>query len=168
MDLKGRRMHVQWQAKDGKLSRLKDGESRVVPILNSLLPVLEDWKLKTGGTGLCFPPVANRGGRRGSPPTYRRQSTMLKNHRGALKVCMLDEDLTWYQCARHSLASHWVMDGRPIERLREILGHSTVKVTERYAHLRPGMFTVEDLEAVAVDLREPKVIRLDKERRESA
>jgi integrase len=168
IDLKSRRIHVQWQVKDAKLGRLKDGESRVVPILNSLLPVLEEWKLKTGGVGLCFPPVANRGGRRGSPPTYRRQSSLLKNLRAALKESQLSEALTWYQCTRHTFASHWVMDGRPIERLREILGHSTVKVTERYAHLRPGMFTEEDLEAVAVDLREPKVIRLDKERRESA
>ena len=54
------------------------------------------------------------------------------------------ESLTWYQCTRHSFASHWVADGRPIERLREILGHSTVKVTERYAHLRPDLFSEED------------------------
>jgi hypothetical protein len=33
-----------------------------------------------------------------------------------------------------------------------------VKVTERYAHLRPGLFSEEDFEAVSVDLREPKVI----------
>jgi site-specific recombinase XerD len=93
---------------------------------------------------------------------------MRKNLRAALKMCKLDEDLTWYQCTRHSFASHWVMDGRPIERLREILGHSTVKVTERYAHLRPDMFTEADLEAVAVDLREPKIIQFDQERRERA
>jgi hypothetical protein len=30
--------------------------------------------------------------------------------------------LNWYRCTRHTFASHWVMDGRPIEKLKEILG----------------------------------------------
>ena len=37
--------------------------------------------------------------------------------------------LTWYQSTRHTFASHWVTDGRPIEKLRDIMGHSTVQVT---------------------------------------
>jgi hypothetical protein len=44
------------------------------------------------------------------------------------------------------------MDGRPIEKLKEILGHSTVQVTERYAHLKLDLFRLEDLAAMAVDL----------------
>ena len=44
------------------------------------------------------------------------------------------------------------MDGRPIEKLKELLGHSTVRVTERYAHLRVDLFQPEDCAAVAVDL----------------
>ena len=46
-------------------------------------------------------------------------------------------------------------DGRPIEKLQEILGHSSVTVTERYAHLGPEMFTEADFAAVAVDLSQP-------------
>jgi hypothetical protein len=30
------------------------------------------------------------------------------------------------------------MAGRTLEELREILGHSSVTTTERYAHLKPG------------------------------
>jgi hypothetical protein len=44
------------------------------------------------------------------------------------------------------------MDGRAIEKLKEILGHSTVQVTERYAHLKLDLFRPEDLVAMAVDL----------------
>lgn len=62
--------------------------------------------------------------------------------------------MTWYQCTRHSFASHWVMDGRRIEKLREILGHASVTTTERYAHLQPGLFRRADYEAVSVDLNE--------------
>lgn len=52
------------------------------------------------------------------------------------------------------------MDGRPIEKLREIMSHSSVTVTGRYAHLAPGAFTAEDLAPVSVDLSDPKVLRL--------
>jgi hypothetical protein len=43
------------------------------------------------------------------------------------------------------------MDGRSIEKLRNILGHSSADVTERYAHLAPDLFSAADYEVVAVD-----------------
>ena len=57
------------------------------------------------------------------------------------------------------------MDGRPIEKLREILGHSSVIVTERYSHLAPESFTEADYAALAVDLSEPEVVALATGRR---
>ena len=83
-----------------------------------------------------------------------REHTMHRNLRKALKASSLSEKLTWYQCTRHTFASHWVTNGRPIERLSLILGHSSVSTTERYAHLNPDLFTREDLSAIEVDLRE--------------
>ncbi len=44
------------------------------------------------------------------------------------------------------------MDRRPIEKLKEILGHSTVQVTERYAHLKTDLFSPADLAAMSIDL----------------
>ena len=38
---------------------------------------------------------------------------------------------------RHTCASWLVMEGRPILEVRDLLGHSTIKMTERYAHLAP-------------------------------
>jgi len=38
---------------------------------------------------------------------------------------------------RHTAASHMVMAGVPIKVVGEILGHSTVSMTERYSHLLP-------------------------------
>lgn len=38
---------------------------------------------------------------------------------------------------RHSFASMWMMEGKPIFELQKILGHSTIAMTERYSHLAP-------------------------------
>lgn len=39
---------------------------------------------------------------------------------------------------RHTFASHFMMNGGNILTLQKILGHSSVTVTMRYAHLSPG------------------------------
>ncbi len=38
---------------------------------------------------------------------------------------------------RHTFASHWVMNGGSLEDLKEVLGHSTIAMTQKYAHLSP-------------------------------
>ena len=52
----------------------------------------------------------------------------------AFKKCGL-APMTFYQAGRHTFASQWVLSGNSIYRLKEIMGHSSVQVTERYAHL---------------------------------
>ena len=44
------------------------------------------------------------------------------------------------------------MAGASIEKLKEILGHYSVVMTERYAHLRPDLFPASDLGTIRVDL----------------
>jgi hypothetical protein len=41
---------------------------------------------------------------------------------GAEGLQALPVKLTWYQGTRHTLASHWVMDGRPIVKLQQVFG----------------------------------------------
>jgi integrase len=157
--LRQRRIHVQRSVR----GPLKDEQSRFVPINDTLLPILREWMvLQSGGRVLFPPPFPARGGKPGSPATYVREHTLARHLREALVEARLDDGLTWYQCTRHTFASHWVMDGGTIKKLCEILGHASVTTTERYAHLAPDAFGRADYETATVDLREgAEVVQVD-------
>ena len=149
-------------------TRLPKGRRiRVVPILDVLLPILKEWKLACPPSqdDLVFPSLR---------PNTGRVQGMVDDHTWPdyLRPIIADlglSPLTWYQSTRHTFASHWVQDGGTLEALREILGHTSIVVTERYAHLRPNMFSQEDLGRVSIDLSEPEgeVVKLGKDATES-
>ncbi len=148
VDIGARRLLVQRQVRHGRVGPTKSGKPRLVPIIEPLAKILAEWKLATGGEGLLFKPL--------NP--WRKRSHFIKDAgvreaiRGALKKCGLPETWTWYAVGRHTYASQHVMGGGSLATLREILGHSSVVVTERYAHLRPDLFKPEDLLKLSVGM----------------
>jgi site-specific recombinase XerD len=46
------------------------------------------------------------------------------------------KDYTWH-CNRHTFASRLVMAGVDIRTVAELMGHATIQMTMRYAHLAP-------------------------------
>lgn len=53
---------------------------------------------------------------------------------GALMIRAKIEDFTFHDC-RHDFASRLVMAGVPLAVIRDLLGHASIVMTERYAHL---------------------------------
>ena len=45
--------------------------------------------------------------------------------------------IKWHEL-RHSFASILTTGGAPLRIVQSLLGHSTIRMTERYAHLAPG------------------------------
>lgn len=53
-----------------------------------------------------------------------------------LKAAKIDEHFRFHDL-RHTFASHFMMNGGNIYDLQKILGHSSLEMTQRYAHLAP-------------------------------
>lgn len=94
----------------------KSGRNRAVPICSKLFDELK--MLGTGNKSLFVPSMS----------AFRRVVDITKIYlpRGQLSHVL-----------RHSFASHFIMQGGNVVVLKDILGHSEITTTMRYAHLAP-------------------------------
>ncbi len=101
----------------------KNGEIRVVPLVGPALD--EMWKLSEArrlDTRFCFP---SNDGRK---PAHFREAWSR-----AVKKAEI-EDFTFHDL-RHSCASYLIMNGASLAEVATVLGHKTIQMTMRYAHL---------------------------------
>ncbi|ABE49582.1 tyrosine-type recombinase/integrase [Methylobacillus flagellatus] len=100
------------------LSRTKSGKNRSIPIDAALYAELANLKPKTLG-GNLFKPAYNQ---------FRHavEKSNLQLPQGQLSHVL-----------RHTFASHFMMNGGNILVLQRLLGHSTLTMTMRYAHMAP-------------------------------
>jgi len=96
----------------------KSEKRRIVPIDDYIVDVLRNWKSDSEYI-FC---------KDGKP--YK---DIKKSYNKALKKAGI-EDVTFHDL-RHTFASHAVMNGMDLYTLQNILGHSSIKMTERYSHL---------------------------------
>lgn len=129
---RGELFALTWQSVDlaaGKLTvhgaTAKSGTTRYLPLNTEALAVLRGWRDQLSeNSRLVFP------GRNGDALNNVRRSW-----EGVLKAAGIKR-FRWHDL-RHTFASKLVMAGVDLNTVRELLGHSDYKVTQRYAHLAP-------------------------------
>ena len=115
---------VDFSRKVATLEETKNGERRVLPLAGPALELLrERAKVRRLDTDLIFP------GRRNP----RAPVDLRTPFETALKAAGI-EDFHWHDL-RHSAASYLAMSGATLPEIAEILGHKTLQMVKRYAHL---------------------------------
>ena len=103
----------------------KTSDTRHIPMNKETVSVLEHWKKQAGKSHYVFP--NQEGGR-----LEDVKSAWLR----LLERAKID-GFRWHDM-RHDFASRLVMAGVHLNTVRDLLGHSDIKMTLRYAHLAPG------------------------------
>ena len=102
----------------------KGGKTRHLPLNAEALTVLRAWQSSSSTDGYVFP------GKDGE------RLMTIKTAWGRLMRDAKIEDFRLHDC-RHDFASKLVMNGVDLNTVRELLGHSDLKMVLRYAHLAP-------------------------------
>lgn len=129
IDFKRAFLTVRYTVFRGRLVPPKNSKERVVPLTPRLLEALKARQAEMGkGANLVFP------GADGEITTH--QDHVDRPFKGALQKAQL-RDMRFHDL-RHSFASQLVTAGRNIKEVQELLGHQSIQMTMRYAHLAPG------------------------------
>jgi len=107
----------------------KTGKLVHIPMNPEVKETLEAWQEQTRGkhSELVFP----------SPRGGNRFDNCKKAWAGLMKDAQI-ENFRWHDM-RHDFASQLVMCGVDLNTVRELMGHSDLKMTLRYAHLAPAI-----------------------------
>ena len=129
----------------GKIKETTKGRRiRHVPINSSIYDDLVVMKAQRKGD-LVFSTITSKPKHRSNVTHYFQKAC---KEAGVRKIRFHD--------LRHSFASHWVMNNGELYVLKEILGHSDISTTQRYAHLSKS-FLVEKADTVRFDTKEKVV-----------
>jgi integrase len=102
----------------------KNGENRHIPMDSTVVDIFQNWQ-PTPGSDFVF---TNRAG--------HRIGFLQHGFRNALERAGITD--FHFHDLRHTFASQWMMAGGELYALKDILGHKTIAMTQRYAHLSPA------------------------------
>lgn len=105
----------------------KNGEPRFVPLTTELIEILSGAAPERDREGLVF---RRHGVRIGRDGWLREQFTKAVRRAGLIDFHFHD--------LRHCWASHAAMRGIDVQTIAAILGHKTLRMTQRYSHLSSG------------------------------
>lgn len=102
----------------------KSGRTRHIPLNEEALHVIKHWNKQKENNDLVFPSKEGK-----------RFNSIKKAWASVLKDASID-NFRWHDL-RHHFASKLVMASVDLNTVRELLGHSDISMTLRYAHLAP-------------------------------
>ena len=109
------------------LHETKNGERRRVPLAGLVLDLLQEHaKVRRLDTPLLFPGIKNPL----TPIDLQQPWETARKNAGVT-------DFTWHDL-RHCTASYLAMNGASLAEIAEVLGHKTLSMVKRYAHLSDG------------------------------
>jgi len=126
IDLVAGRLVVSRNFVRGEITTPKSGRTREIPLGDDVLAALKRHRHLRGDVVFCKEDGGMFTKGESKHPLWR-----------ACKRAGLRR-IGWH-VLRHTFASHLVMRNAPIKAVQELMGHSTVKMTERYAHLSPDV-----------------------------
>ena len=130
-----------------QVANAKSGKLRHVNLNITAVDALKGWKSCYPGGKLVFP---SKGGK------------PFNNVNSSWKSLLVDAGIVsfrWHDM-RHDFASKLVMSGADLNTVRELLGHSDLKMTLRYAHLAPEVKAKAVEKLVKPNNVQPNIIQL--------
>ncbi|WNG25593.1 site-specific integrase [Cystobacter fuscus] len=129
VDMTAGRLIVKRNVFRGHLGTPKGGREREVPLNERALKALRDYPRRIDSPWV-FP---QRDGGFIRNPQHTCSEAILRNaERAGIRP------IGWHTL-RHTFASHLVMRGVPLKAVQELMGHATIDMTMRYAHLSPNV-----------------------------
>lgn len=124
----------------------KSGKTRIIPLNETALSALIKWRKQSTGSTYVFT------GKNGKLTDIKKSfNNLLKLAKIKTTAEAKAEGLPknkgfWLHAVRHCFASNLVMKGVDLYTVRELMGHSDLQMTLKYAHLAPN------IKATAVEL----------------
>lgn len=109
-----------------KAGYAKSNSTRHVPLNSEVLAVMKQWKGQGSGEGWVFP----------NPVTGYKMDKLKTSWPNLMEKADI-QDFRFHDL-RHDFASRLVMAGVDLYRVRDLLGHGSIEMTERYSHLAPA------------------------------
>ena len=138
VDLVARKLMVRHSVWKGTLTTPKSGRFREIPLSAQLTAVLKSHRHLRGEYVFC-----NEDGSMLTRDQVKRTLPLACRRAGLRRV-------QWH-ALRHSFASQLAIAGVPMRTIKELMGHATLEMTMRYAHLAPSVLVeaVEKLDSGA-------------------
>ncbi|WP_141324385.1 site-specific integrase [Myxococcus sp. AB025B] len=128
LDLPRRTLHVRRSIWRGIEDLPKGGRERTVELPESVVDALKAHRHLRGRFVFCQED--------GRPLTRGKMAAPLSRALRAASISRETGAVGWHDL-RHTYGSHLAMHGVPLKVIQELMGHATVEMTMRYAHLSP-------------------------------